>query len=130
MDNETIHISEDDLNQPHIVVGLSDLSPPLVVEPSDLLSPAPPSSPPQPEESCVFCHTPIEVGQQAVKCSQCNRPYHLSCWQTNKRCAVLGCTSKRHVRHSARQEAVELDIVDVSDSTNESWIDKLKRLFS
>jgi hypothetical protein len=42
---------------------------------------------------CSICQTKIIIGEDVVKCSACELPFHHECWQENKGCSAYGCTN-------------------------------------
>ena len=76
---ETIRISEDDLEKNHIVLDEEDLI--------DL-------------PNCTYCQDEIENINQGVYCEKCEAAYHSDCWNEINKCVVLGCSS-RSIKHES-----------------------------
>ena len=44
------------------------------------------------EALCSICQSPIEEGDDVLKCSVCHLPFHPECWQENLGCSTYGCS--------------------------------------
>lgn len=44
------------------------------------------------EALCSICQSPIEEGDDVIKCSACHLPFHVECWQENLGCSTYGCS--------------------------------------
>ncbi len=40
---------------------------------------------------CSYCLFPIEDGDEVVFCSECKKPHHKKCWESNGGCTKYGC---------------------------------------
>ena len=40
---------------------------------------------------CSYCLFPIEDGEDVVFCSECKKPHHKKCWESNGGCTKYGC---------------------------------------
>ncbi len=63
-------------------------------------------------QTCPYCQTSIEAGQNFVVCSDCTTPHHTDCWAENQGCAIFGCHGRSVSPEQARprQSAMELDL--------------------
>ncbi|MFC1612194.1 RING finger protein [Myxococcota bacterium] len=40
---------------------------------------------------CAICQTTIGDGEEVGRCSKCDTPFHVECWDENGGCATYGC---------------------------------------
>ena len=41
--------------------------------------------------NCPFCLSPVESGEEKVRCPKCGVVHHAECWKANGSCSVYGC---------------------------------------
>lgn len=41
--------------------------------------------------NCPYCLSPIELGEERIRCPRCGVAHHAGCWRANGKCSVYGC---------------------------------------
>jgi hypothetical protein len=41
--------------------------------------------------NCPYCLSPVEPGEERVRCPKCGVIHHADCWKANGSCSVYGC---------------------------------------
>ncbi|HEY7160550.1 MAG TPA: RING finger protein [Acidobacteriota bacterium] len=57
---------------------------------------------------CPYCRSTLSKSDDLVICKSCKTIHHQSCWNTNHRCSVFGCSGKKSLRYGNNKKSRNL----------------------
>lgn len=71
--------------------------------------------------TCPLCQYPIKPGEPIITCEGCGVPHHRGCWEYNGGCTTYGCDETRRVSQNTTRQAMNSEVVDLSDIMSEPY---------